>query len=139
MADITVTTSQLGVIYPDLAEMYAYDCAEAVTRGQGLYKTSTGPVGVSAANDATKRQARGIALNKGYTGQAITLLKRGHVEGFDVSGLNVDARLYLSNTAGAIADSAGATSIVVGRVDVINVSGTKKKVAYFNFDWNTQW
>ena len=139
MSVITLTAAQIAVCYPDNCEIYQHDVAEAITRGLALYKTSTGYVGIADANAAGKQQFRGIALTKGGVGSAVDLLKRGHVEGFDVSGLSVDAPIYLSDTAGALDTAAGTMNVQVGRVDAINVVGTKKKVVYIEADWLRTW
>ena len=139
MSDITLTAAQVSAIYPDLAEIYQHDAGVTITRGQALYKTSAGLLGVADANDSGKQQFRGLALNGGGAGQGIDLLKKGHVYGFDLSGLNIDAPVYLSDTAGAFGTAAGTMSVQVGRVDAINVSGTKTKVLYIEADWLRTW
>lgn len=136
MADIVVTADKVGEAFPHATEVFSVKLAEAVTRGQILYQTATGAFGIADANDAGKEQARGVALEGGGAGQVIRMLKRGVVEGFTVSGLNCDAPLYLSNTAGALADGAGAMTVICGRV-YGHTDGTK--LIHFDFDWLRAW
>ena len=103
MADIAITAAQVEAIDPLQAEIYNFVAAETITQGQIVYMTTSGTVGVADANGAGKQQARGVALNGGGAGQAISVLKRGRCAGFKVSGVNASAPLYLSNTAGALA------------------------------------
>jgi hypothetical protein len=135
MADLTLTAAQIAVVYPEQAEIYQHDVAETITKGLALYKTSAGKVGIADANGSGTTQFRGVALTRGMVGQAVDLLKRGHVYGFDLSGMAVDDPIYLSNTAGKFATTAGALATPVGRVDIINNSGTYTKVAYFSANW----
>jgi len=116
MTDIVVTAAQVSVVYPEKAEIFDFIATEAITKGQAVYQLATGKVGVADANASGKQQFRGIALNKAAAGQAVSVLIRGHIYGFTVSGLNGDALAYLSDTAGALADAAGSMTVPVGRV-----------------------
>ncbi len=139
MADITVTAAQVAPIYPHHAEIYDFIATEAIAKGQIVYQLTTGKVGVADANAGGKQQARGIALKAAAAGEAVSVLKKGHVAGYTVSGLNADVRLYLSDTAGALADAAGTMSVTCGRVVAMPDDPTLTKVLYADFDWNTQW
>jgi len=132
MADLTVTAAQVGVVYPELAEIMNVVLAEAVTKGQALYQLSTGTFGIADANAAGKQQFRGIALEAGGA------LKKGHCYGFTLSGMNHDALAYLSDTAGALADAAGTLTVNVGRV-VAMPDNSKTKVLYIEADWLRAW
>lgn len=136
MADIAVTAASLRVVYPTAAEIYDFKAAVAITAGQAVYQLSAGTVGLADANDSGKEQFRGIALKSVAAGEAVSVLKEGHIGGLGVSGLNADAALYLSNTAGALADAAGTMTVVCGRVFTVP-DGTK--VAYIFADWLRAW
>ncbi len=138
MADIVVTAARVAPIWPNKCEIYSYEAAETITKGQALYFTSAGKVGVADANASGKQQFRGIALNGGGAGQAIDLLKKGAVAGYTLSQA-YDAPLYLSDTVGAMADAAGTMSVNVGRVIPMNDSGTLTKVVYIEADWLRVW
>lgn len=138
MADITVTAAKIGVVYPEKAEIFDFVAAATITAGQAVYQTSAGKIDIADANGSGTLQFRGIALNGGGAGQAISVLKKGHVNGFTVTSQAYDAALYLSNTAGALADSAGATSINCGRVVALPDSSATK-VVYIEADWLRTW
>jgi hypothetical protein len=136
MADVTVTAAQVSPLYPRFAEIYPVVFAETVTAGQILYQTSAGTFGVADANVAGKQQARGIATEGGGAGQGGSMLVRGHCAGFTVSQA-YDAQLFLSDTAGAVADAAGTMSVPIARV-VGTTDPSYTKTIYFDFSWNVQ-
>ena len=138
MADITVTAAKVGAIFPDKAEINDMIAAATITAGQAVYQDTNGKANLADANGSGTLQFRGIALNGGGAGQAISVLTRGHVYGFTVSSLNADVRLYLSNTAGALADAAGATTVICGRV-VALTDGSLTKVVYVDTAWHHEW
>ena len=137
MSDIVVTTDNVAVLYPRHAEIYDFIAAAAITAGQTLYLDSAGKVNLYDSNGSGTLQLLGIALNGGGAGQAISVLKRGFVVGFTISGLAYDAAVYGSNTAGALADAAGSSSVVAGRVKA--VSDSPSKALYIDIPWNVIW
>lgn len=138
MADITVTAAQVALIFPDKAEVTDMIAAVAITAGQALYQNTDGKAALADANASGAQQFRGIAMNAAAAGQAVSVLIRGHIYGFTVSSLNGDAILYLSNTAGALADGAGAMTVNCGRVTALT-DGSLTKVAYICADWLRAW
>ena len=136
MADVTVTASQVAVVYPLKAEIFNGIATESVTAGQALYMTSAGKYGVADANASGKQQVRGIALNAAGAGQAVSVLRRGHVAGFTLG--TYDSLVYLSDTAGALADAAGTMSVKVGRVDAISDTALTK-VLFVDVNLLTVW
>lgn len=139
MAVITVNAAQVGPIYPDQAEILDVIPAEAVTAGAAAYQVAaSGKFGLADANAAGRQQFRGLFLRKRGANQAASILKRGHVGGFDVSALNYDAPIYLSDTAGALDTAAGTLSVQVGRV-VAMPDDPKTKVIYIEADWLRTW
>ena len=137
MTDIAVTAAQVAALHAD-ADILDMIAAEAITAGQVVYQNTSGKAAVADANDSGLEQARGIALKTVGTGQAVPVLKRGYCAGFTVSGMNGDALIYLSDTAGAVADAVGTMTVPLGRVIVLP-DGNLTKVAYFDVDWITTW
>lgn len=135
MADITLTAANIARVFPRADEVFTVTLAETVTKGQILYQLSTGLFGVADANASGKQQARGVALEGGGAGQAVLILKRGVVAGFNVSGLDADVPVYLSDTAGALADGNGTMTVICGRVFV----NAGSKLIHFDFDWLRAW
>lgn len=117
MADITVTASRVARVFPEKDLVLDFIAGEAVTAGVPVYIASTGKVLKSDANAAGKARVNGIALNAAGAGQAVSVLVKGHLAGYDLSGVAYDGALYLSDTVGALADAPSTTaSLRVGRV-----------------------
>lgn len=121
MTDIVVTAAKVAGQMDTRTR--SYKAAATITAGQAVYKLAAGTVGVADANGSGTQQFRGIALNGGYAGDPIRVAFEGPVEGFTLAG-NVDTVIYLSDTAGALADAAGTMTVPVGRVDMRD-DGTK--------------
>lgn len=138
MADITVTAAQVAALFPEKAEIVDMIAAEAITAGLAVYQDTNGKAGIADANASGKQQFRGIALNAAGAGQAVSVLVRGHVAGFAVSGMNGDAIAYLSDTAGALADAHGTMTVNAGRVACLTDSSLTK-VLYICADWLRAW
>lgn len=118
MADIALLTGATGAepIWPTKAKIKPVVANETVANGNAAYLASTGKYGKADANAAGKQQFRGIFLQPAGSGQGTSILERGAIGGFDVSGMAYDALVYLSDTAGALADAAGTMTVPVGRV-----------------------
>lgn len=139
MAVITRTAAQIGPIFPEAAEIFDVIAAEAITAGAALHQVAaSGRFGLADANAAGKQQFRGLALMKKGANQAVSILKRGHVGGFDVSALAYDAPVYLSDTVGELDTAAGTLAVQVGRV-VAMPDAARTKVLYIEADWLRTW
>lgn len=138
MTDIAVTAAKVAAVFPEKAEIFTFVAGETITAGQAVYVVAaSGKVGLADANAAGKQQLRGIALNGGAAGQAINVLKRGHVYGFTLAG-DYDSAAYLSDTAGALADAAGTMSVLAGRVVGLSDNDVTK-VLHVDVDWLRAW
>jgi hypothetical protein len=113
----------------------SYIAAETITAGQAVYKLAAGTVGVADANASGKQQYRGIAINGGAAGVPIMVAYFGPVEGFTFTQ-DVDTFIYLSDTAGELADSNGTMNVKVGRVDMRD-DGTK--FLFTDVSWLVAW
>jgi hypothetical protein len=139
MADITVTAAQVSIVFPDKAEIYDFIAGVTITKGQAVYQLTTGKIGLADANDAGKEQFLGIALNAAAAGKPVSVLKSGMVYGFGVSELNAGVQVFLSDTAGALADAKSATKEVdCGKVIALPDNGLTK-VLFINADWCRVW
>lgn len=136
MADIVVTAANVSPIFPRFAKIFSFIAASTVTAGQPVYQTSAGKVAAADANAAGLQQMRGIALCGGGAGQAIDVLKEGHVAGYTLSQA-YDAQIFLSDTVGVLADAAGTMSVPVGRVVAMS-DAALTKVLYVDVDWSAQ-
>lgn len=136
MSDITIGTNGISIVHSNMAEIYDFKAVEAITAGQPVYETTAGKAGVADANGAGKQQFRGIALKDAAAGEIVPVLKRGFLSGYDLSGVAYNAALYLSDTAGSIADAAGTMTVNVGRVfQLTNLT----KILYVEADWLRAW
>lgn len=142
MADIALTAARIASCFADGdrgTEIVPVVLAATVTAGQALYINSDGKADLADANGSGTLQIRGIALMGGGAGATISMLKRGYMYGFTVAAVAYDAPLFLSNTAGALADGAGGTSINVGRVVPLTDVGALTKVVWIDCDWLRTW
>lgn len=136
MANIVVTAAQVAPIDLEQSEVYSFVPAVALARGQATYLNSAGKVALGIATAAGTIKTGGIALESAGVRQGVSILKRGKVAGYAVSALAYGALIYSSDTAGAVSDTAGTTSQVVGKVVPMS-DNDLTKVVYFDFPWMT--
>ncbi|HEU4327374.1 MAG TPA: hypothetical protein VFS21_29825 [Roseiflexaceae bacterium] len=136
MSAIALTSAQVAPIFPEDAEIFDFVADELVSAGQAIYGTTTGGAGLADADASGKDAFRGIALNSAGAGQAVSVLKKGHVAGFAVSGMAYNAPAYLSTTAGGLDTAApgSGTTLICGRVVPMSDSA-RTKVLYIDADW----
>jgi predicted transcriptional regulator len=116
MTDIALTAAKVGLVDPIKADVETLIAVEAITKGQAVYMTTAGKAGVADANASGKQQAIGIALGAAAAGQAVDICVQGKIYGFTLTSQNHGIPVYLSDTAGALADAAGTLTVPVGRV-----------------------
>ena len=117
MADIALTAAKIGLVDPMKSQVESLIAAEAITKGQAVYMTTSGTAGVADANVANKQQVIGIALNGVGAGQAVDICVQGKLYGFTLTSQDYDTPLFLSDTAGALEDGGAETLVVpVGKV-----------------------
>jgi hypothetical protein len=133
MTAIAVTTASVARNMD--TKTRSYIAAETIVAGQAVYKLAAGTVGVADANASGKQQYRGIAINGGAAGTPIMVAYFGRVDGFTFTQ-NVDTLIYLSDTAGELADSNGTMNVKVGRVDMAD-DGTK--FLFTDVSWLADW
>lgn len=136
MAAITVTAAQVAPLFVHQTEIYSLEAAEAITKGQAVYVNANGKAALADASDAGTLILAGIALDAAGAGQAVSVLKRGFVAGFGVSGMTQGDAVYISDTAGGLDTGAGTVSKVIGRVAPVNQAGNIQKALYVQNDWN---
>lgn len=127
MGDIALTAAKIAVVDPEKAWIDTYVAGVTITAGQFLYGIiSSGKVGL-ADEDASLEASNviGMALESGVAGQAISVLKRGKVYGFTLSGHAYWLRCSLSATAGAILDTGAVTNVVARVVPLSDADLTK--------------
>lgn len=134
MADITRTPASVGILFPQNAEIFDFVSAEALTAGQPVFMdATTGKVKYSDANDSARDELLGIALKSVGANQPVGVLRKGHVAGFTLAG-NYGTYVYVSNTAGELADASGTALLPVGQV-VCVPDETPSKVLFVDIPW----
>ena len=115
MADIAVATA--GKIHVVVAkEQLTVPAAETIAAGAPVrIDTSAGTFTNANGSSAAEARVYGIATRSVAAGEPVTAIRRGILDGFTFSQA-YDAAIYLSNTDGRLADAAGTTSVIVGRV-----------------------
>jgi hypothetical protein len=136
MSDLTLTATQIAPVFPVDAEIFDLIAAVAITAGQAVYQNSAGKAALADADAGSgAEQFRGLALNSAGAGQAVSVLKRGHLYGFTLSGLAYDGAAWLSNTAGTLADApSSANPVRAGRVVSLS-DANLTKVLYVDAQW----
>lgn len=117
MADRTVTVptnkSELGIPDPHHAEIYSFLADDPTVDyvGKPVYVKSGRKVAIADANGGgVLFQAIGVVTSQ--RGRAVSVLKRGFVEGIDCENMTAGAPLFLSDNVGMIADAASGTKVV---------------------------
>ena len=138
MADLTRTKEKVGVVFGIQSWVIDVESSVTVEAGEAVAIGTDGKLDLADASTGGNAAAcRGIALKDGASGSVVPVLMHGAVEGFDLSGLNGDAPVYVSaaNT-GELADAAGTVSKIVGVVYVIPGTNSQK-VLFVDCPWNT--
>lgn len=138
MADLTIGSNGISLVQADKAEIVDVIAVEAITAGQPVYITTAGKAGIADANASGKQQFRGIALKDTGAGKACPVLKKGFLAGYALSGVAYNGAVYLSDTAGSLADAAGTMTVNCGRV-VAKTDPDLTKILYVEADWLRAW
>ncbi len=117
MADLALVAAGRLRIVESLEQMTLV-AGEAIDAGNAVrIDVSTGRF--TKANGTTAAEARvyGIAVRSVPAGMPVTAIKKGVLDGFDLSSQAYDKAIQLSDTDGALEDgTAAAVDVVVGRV-----------------------
>ncbi len=138
MADLTIGSNGISLVFSNEADIRDIKAAEAITAGQPIYVTTAGKAGVADANAAGKQQFRGIALKGVAAGEICPVLVKGYLSGYGLSGVAYDGAVYLSDTAGSLADGAGTMTVICGRVTSL-ADADLTKILFVNADWLRAW
>lgn len=118
MADIDLVTADkvnVGTL-PQLQHTFVANAA--ITAGAPVYVVAaSGKVAHADANGAgVIASCWGVAARTVAAGEAVTVIREGVMDGWDLSGLDYGDPVYVSDTVGRLADAAGTTPIFVGTV-----------------------
>ena len=117
MTNLTITAAAVALVQE--FESLTLPVDEAVTAGQvGRLNTTTGKL--TKANGTTAAEARAVGVfvrSSRFVNEPVHLIKRGVLDlGAALDSVALDAVIYLSDTDGTLADSAGTVSTKIGRV-----------------------
>lgn len=114
MTDLTITKCrQVEVI-----QQFTGPAGEAIAVGQRCrFDATTGQIALGNGTTAAEARRGGIATHAAAIGEAVTIINQGTVDiGEALAALSFGALVYVSDTDGAFADSAGTVSTVAGMV-----------------------
>lgn len=139
MADIALVTA--GRLRPISGvanghEQYTFEASERIDIGTVFrYNLTTGKA--EPANATTLVESGQVTTAGNFTselfvaidparqaGNSVTGMKKGELDGYDLGTLNYGAPIYVSNTDGRLADAAGTTTTIIGRVRPAPFTGT---------------
>lgn len=127
MADLSITTTDVHVV-ESVEYLRTRVAGAAVDPGAPVYQDSNGKVQEAQADGtAVERTVIGIALTSAAAANdPVSVAGPGALVdlGDALSSIAYGSTLYLSNTAGAIADAAGSVSVVLGTVEAVEVMGS---------------
>jgi hypothetical protein len=121
MADLSLVTANKVEVVESFEQM-TLPTDEVVSPGQAArLATATGKFTKANASSAAEARIYGIAVGgvANVAGQPVTAIRKGVIDGYDLSGLAYDAPVYLSITDGALTDvnpDAYGEVAIVGRV-----------------------
>lgn len=121
MADIDVlaanTTKRSADIVGIPALQHTAPALEAITvLAPVRFDPTAGTLRNGNGTTATEANIFGIATRTVAAGMPVTAIRRGIVYGLDLDALDFGDPVYVSDTDGRLADAAGTTSVLVGRV-----------------------
>lgn len=134
MAAVTLTAAQVALVFPDRAEVVPAIAAAVTTVGQAKYYDTDGNVASTLAGTTAANAFHGVALKAAGAGQAIDLVHRGHLYGFDLSNVAYGGTVYAGTAAGAYSDSAVGGTVPVG-ICVPLTDPDRTKVLYVMAKW----
>lgn len=124
----------------EIIQQITVKSGEALADRKGKYLRVDGTTGLAMFGNATTTGEvgvfKGLALTtQQFVGDSVTILMKGIVDvGDGVDGLAVGASVFVSDTDGELADTAGTVSTIAGRVYPVFSSGdgTFRKLLYIN-------
>jgi hypothetical protein len=120
MANIALVTADRVRVEESLVQLTLV-AGEDITAGEAVrIDTTTGRFTGSNGTSAGEARIYGIAAKSVKSGMAVTAIRHGVMAGFDLTAQAYDKAIFLSDTDGKLADAAGTTSVVVGRVLPVN-------------------
>lgn len=115
MADIALDTADKVEVVESIIQM-TLPAGEAIEAGAAVRIDTSGNFTNANGTTTTENRIYGIATRSVPSGMAVTAIRKGVLDGFNVSGMAFDAVVYLSDTDGTLGTTAGTVSTIVGRI-----------------------
>lgn len=117
MADIALVTAAEVSIVQSIAQLDGV-AGEALTPGAPVRYDANGAFVNGNATDTTENNIEGIVTGKAAiaAGWPVTVVKIGVLDGFNFASQAYGAPIFLSDTDARLADAAGTTTVVVGKI-----------------------
>lgn len=142
MADLTVTAAQLRIMESIEARLIPMIADTAITKGQAVYRKSTGRAGLAKADDVATAKVVGIATTDAAAGTAFEALYHGRMVGFGLGSVNPGVTLYLSkdNAGGIVATAPSADTQVAFPLGTVHTmtDGVGTKFVFFDIPQNAE-
>lgn len=120
MADIALTTANRVEVVGNPIRQSTKVAGEAIIAGAPIVQNASGKWVNSDANGAgVLDNVEAIALRTVGSGESLTGLSEGRLEGYNLSAQAFGATIYVSDTVGLLADAAGTKSLIVGNVEAV--------------------
>ena len=117
MALIALTTANKVEVVGIPSSQHTAPAAEAIVAGAPVrLDTSNGKFTNSNGTTAAEARVWGIATKTVAANEPLTAIRRGFMDGFDLTSQAYDLAIFVSDTDGRLGDVAGTVSTVVGRV-----------------------
>lgn len=115
MADIALVAADTLHVVESIIQA-TLPAVEAIEAGEAVRIDTAGKFTGSNGSSSTEAAIYGIAVKSVAAGETVTAIRKGVLDGFELGGVAYWAPLYLSDTDGTIAGSAGTVSTIVGKV-----------------------
>jgi predicted RecA/RadA family phage recombinase len=117
MADIALVTANRVEVVGIPVRQLTLAAGEDITAGAPVTINSTGKfVNADGNGSAPLNTCKAICTRTVKSGQAVTGIAEGVLDGYDVSGSAYGDKLYLSDTVGRIATGTGTANLDLGYV-----------------------
>ena len=116
-ADLVIVAADVAPV--EVIEMFTGPAKEVILKGQYVrYNVTDGKIEKGKGTETAEARKGGIAiLGANAAGITITAVRRGIIDiGDAMSALDFDADVFLSDTDGTLADTAGSVTLIVGTV-----------------------
>lgn len=127
MTDLALVTAGKLHVVESIIQM-TLPFGESLAIGDAVRIDSNGKWTGANGTTTTENRIYGILVSKDPAGAVGTAIRKGVLDGIDLSALAYNAAVYLSDTDKKLADAAGTVSTTVGRV--IPATATTTGTAY---------